>query len=77
MYFAQDTLLWRDKTCPARTKLIMSWKGIFFHHHCYYYHLYSYYYYYCAVLHFLLVMVQLFSFTDGGSNAKSLNHFAF
>ncbi len=24
---AQDRLLWRDKTCPARTKLIMSWKA--------------------------------------------------
>ncbi len=24
---AQDRLLWRDKTCPARTQLIMSWKA--------------------------------------------------
>ena len=24
---AQDRLLWRDKTCPARTCLIMSWKA--------------------------------------------------
>ena len=23
---AQDKLLWRDKACPARTYLIMSWK---------------------------------------------------
>ena len=26
---AQDRLLWRDKTCPARTYLIMSWKKVF------------------------------------------------
>ncbi len=25
---AQDRLLWRDKTCPARTQLIMSWKAL-------------------------------------------------
>ncbi len=25
---AQDRQLWRDKTCPARTKLIMSWKAL-------------------------------------------------
>ncbi len=24
---AQDRLLWRDKTCPAHTQLIMSWKA--------------------------------------------------
>ena len=25
---AQDRLLWRDKTCPAHTYLIMSWKAV-------------------------------------------------
>ncbi len=25
---AQDRLLWKDKTCPARTWLIMSWKAL-------------------------------------------------
>ena len=25
---AQDSLLWKDKTCPARTWLIMSWKAL-------------------------------------------------
>ncbi len=24
----QDRLLWKDKTCPARTYLIMSWKAL-------------------------------------------------
>jgi hypothetical protein len=26
--YAQGRLLWRDKTCPARTQLIMSWKAL-------------------------------------------------
>ncbi len=30
----------------------------------------------CAVLHILRVMVQLFTYTDGGSHAKSLTLFA-
>ena len=25
---AQGRLLWKDKTCPARTQLIMSWKAL-------------------------------------------------
>ena len=30
---AQDRLLWRDKTCPARTKLLMSWKAFLYSQH--------------------------------------------